>query len=388
MQPVCIHFGHCGGCLWQDVPYEEQLRRKEERVRAAFEALGLESVPLHPILPSPAPLQYRNKMEFTAVPDPERGIRIGLHACGRFDQVVEIEQCLLPPEPANQILECIRQAARQHGVSGYDYQRHEGFLRNIVLRFAEPPPQWMVLVVTVTPQRESEREFLQWLAREVPSRFPQVRTIVHVRNDTWSPVSYGEPTVLFGDGVIEQQLCGLRLRISPFAFFQVNRLQLERFFGRILELCQPQSHEIGWDLYCGAGVIALLLAQQMRAVVGIELVEDAIRDARLNAQRNGIANVEWYAADLHRAAARALLQQLPEPDLIVVDPPRAGIHWRLLQALLERPAARLVYVSCNPETQARDLRTLLRVYRLEQLQPVDLFPQTPHVECIAQLRRD
>lgn len=385
---TCPHFGDCGGCLWQDVPYEEQLRRKEQSVQRIFQEAGMEVRCQEPILPSPQPFQYRNKMEFTAVPDPDRGLVLGLHRRGRFDAVVDIEECWLPPAEANPIVESIRQAARRYGIRAYDYVQHTGFLRNVVLRFANPPEQWMVLLVTTTPTQPPEEAFLRELAERLPALFPTVRTVAQVINDTWSPVSVGELRVLFGDGVIEQSLCGMRFRISPFAFFQVNWVQLERFFGRILELCQPQSHEIGWDLYCGAGVIALLLAQQMRAVVGIELVEDAIRDARLNAQRNGIANVEWYAADLHRAAARALLQQLPEPDLIVVDPPRAGIHWRLLQALLERPAARLVYVSCNPETQARDLRTLLRVYRLEQLQPVDLFPQTPHVECIAQLRRD
>jgi 23S rRNA (uracil1939-C5)-methyltransferase len=340
-----------------------------------------------PILASPQPFQYRNKMEFTVVPDPEEGLRIGLHRRGRFDEVVTITECWLPPQLANDLVEYVRACARRYAVSAYDYREHRGFFRNLVLRYAEPPEQWMVLLVTTTPTAQHEQAFVAELAETLPRLFPTVRTVGHVINNTWSPVSIGELRILSGDGVIEQSICGVRFRISPFAFFQVNRLQLEPFFTRIVELAEPRREDTVWDLYCGTGSIALLLARSVQRVYGIELVETAIADARANAALNGIENVEWYAADLHRPPARALLESLPAPDLIVVDPPRAGIHWRLLQFLCERPAERLVYVSCNPVTQARDLKRLLQVYRLEVAQPVDPFPQTPHVECIVRLRR-
>lgn len=384
---TCPHFGECGGCLWQDVPYAEQLRRKEETVRRIFQEAGIEVWQQDPILASPQPFRYRNKMEFTAVPDPEVGILLGLHRRGRFDTVVNITDCWLPPALANELLQQVRQMARRHTVRAYDYRQHTGFLRTVVLRFASTPEQWMVLVVTTTPTRPEEEAFLQELAERLPALFPTVRTVGHVINDTWSPVSVGELRILAGDGVLEQSVCGIRFRISPFAFFQVNWVQLERFFGRILELVQPRPHEIAWDLYCGTGSIALLLARQVRHVYGLELVAAAVEDARVNAARNGIENVTWAALDLHRPAAREVLDTLPQPDVLIVDPPRAGIHWRLLQYLLQRPAHRMLYVSCNPATQARDLKRLLRLYELERLQPVDLFPQTPHVEVIACLRR-
>lgn len=384
---TCPHFGDCGGCLWQDVPYEEQLRRKEQSVQRIFQEAGMEVRCQEPILPSPQPFQYRNKMEFTAVPDPDRGLVLGLHRRGRFDAVVDIYECWLPPAEANPIVESIRQVARRYGIRAYDYVQHTGFLRNVVLRFANPPEQWMVLLVTTTPTQPPEEAFLRELAERLPALFPTVRTVAQVINDTWSPVSVGELRVLFGDGVIEQSLCGMRFRISPFAFFQVNWVQLERFFGRILELAQPQPTDIVWDLYCGTGSIALVLACHVRHVYAAELVTSALEDARRNAAMNGVENVSWFALDLHRPAARQTLDALPQPDLLVVDPPRAGIHWRLLQYLLERPAQRMLYVSCNPLTQVRDLKRLLQLYELERLQPVDLFPQTPHVEVIACLRR-
>ena len=387
VQPRCSHFGECGGCLWQDVPYEEQLRRKEEAVERTFREAGIEVAHRDPILASPEPFRYRNKMEFTAVPDPDRGLVLGLHRRGRFDAVVDISECWLPPAEANVIIESIRQAARRHGIRAYDYRQHSGFLRNVVLRFAAYPEQWMVLVVTTRPTQPNEEVFLRELAEHLPAQVPTVRTIGHVINDTWSPVSTGELRILYGDGILQQSVCGVRFRISPFAFFQVNWLQLERFFGRILELAEPQPEEIAWDLYCGAGSIALLLARRVRHVYGLELVREAIEDARATAAENGIENASWFALDLHRPSARQFLESLPQPGLIVVDPPRAGIHWRLLQYLCQRPAERMLYVSCHPATQARDLRRLLEVYELQRLQPVDLFPQTAHVEVIASLRR-
>lgn len=384
---LCPHFGECGGCQWQDIPYREQVRWKEELVSHLFAAAGIEVGHVAPLLASPAMFCYRNKMEFTVVPDPEQGLRIGLHRRGRFDEVVEIRECWLPPPRANELLRVIAQMARRYGVQAYDYQRHEGFFRNVVLRYAPMPEQWMVMLVTTSPRDAKEQEFLHELAQELQGLFPMVRTVVHVRNDTWSPVSVGELSLLSGDGILEQELGGLRFRISPFAFFQVNWVQLERFFARILELAEPQATEVAWDLYCGTGSITLLLARRMRKVYGVELVEAAIEDARVNAALNGIENVEWFVADLQRPAARALLASLPEPDLIVVDPPRAGLHWRVVQFLRERPAQRLLYVSCNPETQVRDLKQLCAVYDVEIVQPVDLFPQTRHVESIVRLRR-
>lgn len=387
MPTTCPHFGICGGCQWQDIPYEEQLQRKESSVAELFAQAGIEVPQWYPILASPQPFHYRNKMEFTAVPDQLQGLRLGLHRRGRFDEVVDITECWLPPPMANALCEVVRSTARRYGIRAYDYQRHSGFLRNLVLRYAMPPPQWMVLLVTTTPTLPEEEAFLAEVAQLLPQSFPEVRTVGHVLNDTWSPVSMGQLRLLAGDGILEQQLCGLRFRISPFAFFQVNWVQLERFFGRIRELAQPQPDEVVWDLYCGVGSIALLLAPHVRWVYGFELIETAIADAQVNAALNGLDNLSWYALDLHRPAARAVLAELALPDLVIVDPPRAGIHWRLLQLLCERPAARLLYVSCNPVTQVRDLKRLLTVYHLECLQPVDLFPQTPHVECLALLRR-
>jgi len=384
---TCPHFGHCGGCHWQDVPYAEQLRRKEEYVRRVFGEAGIELPECFPILASPSSFAYRNKMEFTAVPDAEQGLRLGLHRRGRFDEVIDIVECWLPPPLANELVEVVRSVARRRGIRAYDYQRHSGFFRNLVLRYATPPDQWMVLVVTTTPTADEEVSFLEEIAELLPQRFPEVRTVGHVINDTWSPVSVGQLRILAGDGVIEQGFGGLRFRISPFAFFQVNWTQFESFFGRIRELASPRSTDVVWDLYCGAGSIALVLARWVSQVYGVELVEAAIEDARVNAMLNGITNVTWHVADLHRPSGKAVLERLPAPDLIVLDPPRAGVHWRLLQFLCEHPAERMLYVSCNPVTQARDLKRLLTVYRLQCLQPVDLFPQTPHVECIALLQR-
>ncbi|MEN9266740.1 MAG: 23S rRNA (uracil(1939)-C(5))-methyltransferase RlmD, partial [Thermostichales cyanobacterium BF4_bins_65] len=387
--------GECGGCQWQHLDPAAQLAWKQQQVIEAFShpvAVPFEAIAA-PIA-APSLYGYRNKMEFSfgerrwltaaeiasgAVLGKDRAL--GLHVPGRFDRVLDIEECLLQPPLANQILQTLRQGLERYQPSIYQTRSHQGFLRHLVIRTAQQSRQSMAILVTSPPQSEIDRQFLAWYAQALP----QVTTVVHAITTRKAQVATGEIHILQGPGYITEILAGLQFRISPWSFFQTNPEQAEQLVAAVRTAVDPKPEHILWDLYCGTGTLGLSLARHLRQVIGIELNPAAVADARLNAHLNQIDNSHFFQEDLSRTGD--LWQQLPPPDCVIVDPPRAGLDTGTLQRLLALAPAKIVYVSCHPATQARDCALLSQAYRIANLQPLDMFPHTGHIENIATLIR-
>jgi 23S rRNA (uracil1939-C5)-methyltransferase len=380
----CPYFGRCGGCRLQHVAYEAQLAFKTQQVRDCLERLGaVGAFTLRPILPAPEPYGYRNKMEFTVARGPQ-GPVIGLHEADRYDVVLDIERCLLQSEPMNSLLGEVRTQVRARGLDVWDQDTEQGLLRFVALREGRRTGQAMVNVVTAAPDVAT----LSPLAETLKARVPSTASVVLNVNAKKAAVAVGsEEHVLLGGDHITESLGGLGFQISANSFFQTNTEQAERLFALVLQACELEGEETVIDLYAGTGAISLLLARRCRRVYGIEVAAAAVADAVRNARVNGIDNCTFLTGEV-RHVLPALFADGLRADVVVADPPRAGFHPKALGALVALAPARLVYVSCNPATLARDVGELLRQgYRLEWVQPVDMFPQTPHIEAVARLRR-
>ena len=391
--PPCPYFGECGGCQWQHLDPTAQLAWKKQQVIDAF--THPVAVPYREIrdpVAAPSLYGYRNKMEFsfgdqrwlTAAEIASGEVlakdrALGLHVPGRFDRILDIEACLLQPPLANQILQTLRHHLVQDPPSIYQTRTHTGFLRHLVIRTAQHSQESMVILVTSPPQAQADHRFLQWFAQA----YPQVTTVIHAVTTSKSQVAHGEVEVLQGPGYITEILAGLQFRISPFSFFQTNPAQAERLIACVQAAVLASAPGVIWDLYCGTGTLGLSLARSVQQVIGIELNPAAVADARLNAALNQIQNSAFFQEDLNRP--QDLWQHLPHPDCVIVDPPRAGLDPDTCHRLLTLAPPRIVYVSCNPATQARDCALLSQTYQLTTLQPLDMFPQTSHVETVATL---
>lgn len=396
--PKCSHFGVCGGCSWQHLDYSSQLEWKRRHVEDCFSRLG--KIPVDELLPTvPAEriFHYRNKMEFSFgasrwLTDEEirsgepiqRDFALGLHAPGRYDKVLHVDRCFIQDERGNEVLTVFREAALRLGTACYNERIREGFLRNLVIRTGGG--EMMIILVTRAITTDADQRMIDWLGSEFLAEFPDLQ-VIHAVNDTLSPVAAGVPRLLNGSGYLTETIAGIDFRVSPFSFFQTNTGQIGRFLDTIAEIGELGGEHIVWDLYCGAGTISLPVAKNAGRVIGIELNESAIADARANAERNDIRNVEFFCEDLHRPQALERLTQLPAPDCVILDPPRAGIHQRVLEHLLAIAPPKIVYVSCNPATQARDCAILAERYSVRRVRPVDMFPHTFHVESVALLER-
>lgn len=387
VEAPCAYFGRCGGCRLQHVAYRAQLAFKEKQVRDCLERIGgLPPFELRPILAAPEVLGYRNKMEFTVVPSPA-GTTLGLHEAERYDVVLDIDRCLLQSDVMNTLLSETRDAVRARGVSGYEPTpdgEGRGLLRFVTLREGRRTGQAMVNLVAAAPDVAAVAP----IAEHLRARVPATASVLLNVNATKSSVAIGtEEHLLAGRDTITERLGDVDFQISANSFFQTNTVQAERLFALVEEACALTGAETVIDLYSGTGAISLLLARTSRHVYGIELAEAAVADAHRNARANGIENCTFLAGEvrhvlpeLHRQGVRA--------DVVVADPPRAGFHPKALASLVTLAPGRLVYVSCNPATLARDVGDLVRQgYVLEWVQPVDMFPQTPHIEAVARLRR-
>ena len=383
----CAYFGRCGGCRLQHVRYEAQLAFKEKQVRDCLERIGgLAPFELRPILAAPDVLGYRNKMEFTVAPSPA-GPVLGLHQADRYDVVLDIDRCLLQSETMNTLLAETRAAARARGLSVYEAGADgeaRGLLRFVTLREGRHTGEAMVNLVASAP----DVEVLAPVAEDLRRRVPATASIVLNVNAKKASVAVGtEEHLLAGRDTITESLDGVAFQVSANSFFQTNRGQAERLFALVAAACELTGTETLIDLYSGTGAISLLLARRCRHVYGIELAPAAVADAKRNARANGIENCTFLAGEV-RHVLPDLVQQGVRPDVVVADPPRAGFHPKALSTLATLGPARIVYVSCNPATLARDVGDLVRQgYRLEWVQPVDMFPQTPHIEAVARLRR-
>lgn len=377
--PPCPYFGPCGGCTWQHLGYEAQLRAKEQIVLESLERLGgLHDLPLLPILPAPAPYHYRNKMEFAFHPE----AILGLHPRGQFDRVLGIERCLLPSPVVSEILQAVRTFVRTHRIPCYDNRTRTGRLRHLLVREGRRTGEILVGLVTA-PGEFPERKAL---AEILAARFPQLRGVVWVQSGSLSDaVRVDALEVVWGRDFLEEELGGFRFRVRPETFFQTNTEAAERLVGIALELLDLRGEETVVDLYCGVGTFTLPLAVRTRTTYGIEMVPEAVEAARENARRAGISNVEFLVGDV-RLVLPELVQRIGPPDALVLDPPRAGAGGRVMRKIGRSQARRILYISCNPTTLAPDLRELVPFgYRIRAVQPVDLFPQTYHVETVVLL---
>src|SRR5881296_1217947 len=385
VEAPCAYFGRCGGCRLQHVSYTAQLAFKEKQVRDCLERIGgLGAFELRPILAAPDAYGYRNKMEFTVVRSGGGHPAIGLHQADRYDVVLDIERCLLQSETMNVLLDEFRAQARARGLSVYDQDSGEGLLRFATVREGRRTAEAMVNIVAATPDVEA----LTPVAEGLRTRVPSVASVVLNVNAKKAAVAVGtEEHLLLGRDHIRESLGGLTFQVSANSFFQTNTVQAERLFAVVEAACELDGHETVMDLYSGTGAISLLLARRSRWVYGVEVSAAAIADAVRNARANGIENCTFLPGEV-RHVLPTLMRDGVRPDVVVADPPRAGFHPKALHALATLAPARLVYVSCNPSTLARDVGDLVRQgYQLEWVEPVDMFPQTPHIEAVARLRR-
>lgn len=380
----CRHVAVCGGCTWQELDYEAQRRAKTQLVAEALERLGgFRGFPVPLALASPQQFFYRNKMEFGFFAGADGRIVLGLHMPGTYDRIFDLEACYLMSETSNRIVARVRELTAASGLPAYHARRHTGFWRHLVVREGKTTGQILVNLVTRDGVLPNQHRIVQ----ELTTEFPTVTSIVRTINTRRALIASGdEEEVLYGPGVIEDVIGGLRFEISAASFFQPNPQQAERLFALVAAWAELRGDEEVLDLYAGTGAIALSLARAARRVTGIEQVERAVADAERNARRNRIDNCSFVNADvrtyLQRAGAEAGAVQV-----VIADPPRAGLHPDVVQALRRCGAPLLLYVSCNPSTLARDLRLLCQHgrYTLQRVQPIDMFPHTVHVETVARL---
>ncbi|MBQ0016332.1 MAG: 23S rRNA (uracil(1939)-C(5))-methyltransferase RlmD [Bacteroidales bacterium] len=400
-QPMCPHFGVCGGCKWQMMPYEEQLMYKQKQVRDNLEHLGqVDTSLMQPICGSQDIYFYRNKLEYTfsvkewkQLPPSNQPIAdegwgaLGFHAPTCFDKVISIEHCALQQDPSNAIRLSVRDYARNHQIPCYDIRNHTGFLRNIIIRCSSLQ-QWMVIVVVA----ENRSEWLFPLLDYLKQQFPQITSLQYVVNTKYND-TIADLDVIPYDGMdyIEEVMDGykgrmpLRFKINPKSFYQTNSRQAQRLYSFVADFAGLTGGETLYDLYTGTGTIALFLAAMCGKVVGIEYVEEAVVDARKNAEINGFDNTTFFSGDMAKVLTQAFIEENGRPDVVVTDPPRAGMHPKVIEQLLAARPSKIVYVSCNPATQARDLKLLSDSYSVKRIQPVDMFPHTHHVENVVEL---
>lgn len=394
-KPACSHFGTCGGCTWQQMEYSHQLHYKEKQVKDQFERIGrINTGLIQPILPSGEIFHYRNKLEFTfsnrrwytqAPGENETVSRnaLGFHIPGRFDRVLDIETCHLQPEPSNAIRTAIREYALAQELDFHDPYTHEGFLRNLLIR--NTVDGQVMVVVTFTRDDKEKRERL---LNEIQRKFPAVQSLMYAINPKMNDAIADLEVIRYkGEPWLTETMEDLKFRIGPKSFFQTNTRQGLKLYQVARDFAGLTGNEVLYDLYTGTGTIAIFLARSAKKVIGIEYIEEAIHDANINARLNGLDNCEFIAGDMKDVFTDEFIFARGKPDVIVLDPPRAGVHEKVIDGILYAQPRKIVYVSCNPATQARDIARLAEFYDVTRIQPVDMFPHTQHVENVALLER-
>jgi 23S rRNA (uracil1939-C5)-methyltransferase len=384
VEAPCNHYPACGGCRFQDLAYEAQAEAKAEQVADALRRIGgISEPPLEPILPAEEIFHYRNKLEYSFT-QLEDGPTLGFHKAGRWDEVLEIERCWLTTDVGNAIRNAVREWARGDKLVAYDQAEHTGYLRHLVVREGMNTGQVLVQLVTGPGEKFDTGGFV-----DAVRRFPEVRSVHWSVNDSAAEVTSLPTQLLWGEEAIEEELCGLRFRVRPNAFLQTNTRMAERIYGLVREFAALTGDETVYDLYCGIGTIGLVLARDALTVWGLDISEESIACALENADLNGIGNAAFFAGNVGQALEE-LRDRSGGADVVVVDPPRAGLAGKALKRLGEIEAPRIVYVSCNPTTLAGDLKRLREEYgyELRRAKPVDMFPHTPHVETVSLLERD
>ncbi|KPL11024.1 MAG: RNA methyltransferase [Bacteroides sp. SM23_62] len=396
-EPFCQHFGKCGGCRWQDLKYADQLHYKQQEVIENLKRIGrLEFPPVNTIRASANEKYYRNKLEFTfsnrrwlsaeeinSGDDFSDRNGLGFHVPGMFDKVIDLHECHLQPSLSDAIRQGIRDYARAHGLTFYDLRNGGGLLRTLVIRNTMKG-EWMVLVA-FSEDDEAQRNLL---LDHLQMRFPEITSLMYCINRKANDSIFDQEIMLHaGRDHIMEQLEDLQFKIGPKSFFQTNTAQALELYRTVRDMAGLTGGEVVYDLYAGTGTIGLFLARQAGKVVGIEYIDEAIGDARVNAELNGIDNALFFSGDIKDILTVEFVRMHGKPDVLITDPPRAGMHKDVVDVILEISPARIVYVSCNPSTQARDLQLLSGQYRILEIQPFDMFPQTFHVENIVLLEK-
>ncbi|MDI9357596.1 MAG: 23S rRNA (uracil(1939)-C(5))-methyltransferase RlmD [Phycisphaerales bacterium] len=401
-QPICEHFEDCGGCQWQMLPYNQQLAFKTKQVKDVLERIGnCDGSLIKDIIPATPIYQYRNKIEYTFatkryIPDNiyndnkklgrenvSVGHYAGFHAKGLFDKVVEINTCHLQDDLSNRIRNTVRDFAIAMGMSFYDVRTHTGWIRNLVVRNTKKG-EWLLNFVF----GYEEPQWQEKLLSHVLHTFPQLTTIVYTINKNWNDsFANQESNIFFGQGYITEQLSEFYFIISPQSFFQTNAYQAEMLYEQVRQLANLTGKEVIYDLYCGTGTIGLFLHKQARKIVGVEIVASAVADAINNAHLNKATNCNFFCGDVTTICSPDFFNTQGYPDLVILDPPRAGLSPKLLDWLLKQLPHKLIYISCNPATQARDIKILLSQYKVLHIQPIDMFPHTKHIENIVVLEK-
>jgi 23S rRNA (uracil1939-C5)-methyltransferase len=396
IEPQCAHFGLCGGCKWQILDYETQLTYKQKQVEDAFRHLGkFEFPPISSIIPSKNQYQYRNKLEYTFshlrwLNDEDMCLRdsgkiletrgLGFHIPGKFDKVLDIKHCSLQAEPSNEIRNSVRQFAIEHDITFYNIRTHEGILRNIIIR--NNTKNELMVILSLTEMNNQTEQLLDF----IKEKFPQIVSLFYVINTKLNDsISDLEPVLYSGEPYISETMDELQFKIGPLSFFQTNSLQALELYKVAREFARITPKDIVYDLYTGAGTIALFVAKQAQKVIGIEYVDAAIEDAKYNAEQNGITNTVLFSGDMKDVLNANCTKRNGVPDVVITDPPRSGMHPDVIFRLLEMAPPRIVYISCNPATQARDITELAKKYKVANVQPVDMFPHTNHVENVVEL---
>jgi len=414
VEPFCSHFGVCGGCQWQMLPYERQLEYKQRQVEDNLNRIGKVALPaMLPIIGAKKDKFYRNKLEYTfsnreflpeeefnklkeessksevhalMVPtsrDREGAGVAGFHAKGIFDKVIDIKTCYLQDEPTNAIRLAVKEFARSNDYSFYDIKNHLGFLRTMQLRICTTG-EVMANIVFGQENKGNRERLLDF----VLEKFPGITTLLYTINLKWNDsLNDLEPVPYYGKGYVIERLEDFEFKIGPTSFFQTNTRQGEELYKVAREFAELSGNETVYDLYCGTGSIGIFLSRNAKKIVGVEMIEAAVKDARENAALNNLSlSTEFYAGDVINVCTNEFFEQHGKPDVIVTDPPRAGMHEKLVKKILDIAAPIVVYVSCNPATQARDLRQLDEKYAVTKIQPVDMFPHTHHIENVVQLK--
>lgn len=393
IEPFCQHFGVCGGCKWQHIPYDIQLKYKHQQVIDNLERIGKIPLPeISPILGSSKIKYYRNKLEYTfsnwkwltqdeiATGEELDRRGLGFHVPGSFDKILDIETCYHQPDPSNEIRLSVRKYCLENDVPFFDLKRRTGNVRNLIIRNSSLD-QWMVIV-----QFAIEHEKNMGLMEHIKTAFPHTHSLQYVINDKGNETFHDlEVKLYYGEAHITEAMEDVRFRVGPKSFYQTNAAQAYELYKIARDYAGLKGDEVVYDLYTGTGTIANFIAKDAKKVIGLEYVEAAIEDAKLNSEINGVTNTEFYAGDMRELLNDDFMSNHDRPDVIITDPPRAGMHEDVIEMLLKIEAEKIVYVSCNPATQARDLALLDAKYTVKKVQPVDMFPQTHHVENVVLL---
>ena len=398
LEPFCSHFGVCGGCKWQPLPYEMQLQAKQQQVYDQLVRIGHLDVPeISPIVPSDQTQYYRNKLEFTfsnkrwlTQQEVAEDVKydqmnaVGFHIPNAFDKVLAIEKCWLQDDISNRIRNAARDYAYEHNYSFQNLRTHEGMLRNIIVRTSTTGELMVIVVCHI--ERDEEMDLFKALLQHLADKFPEITSLLYIINNKVNDtITDLDVHVFRGNDHIFEEMEGLRFKVGPKSFYQTNSEQAYELYKVARNFAGLTGNELVYDLYTGTGTIANFVSRQARQVIGIEYVPEAIEDAKVNSQINGITNTLFFAGDMKDMLTQDFINQYGRPDVIITDPPRAGMHQDVIDVILFAEPKRIVYVSCNPATQARDLQLLDVKYRVTAVQPVDMFPHTHHVENVVLL---